>query len=109
MWSDWLVWAALAVSALAIVPAVMLVRRGLELLRTARASAAALADALDRLATSVETASQRSEDLADHGVRLEQSLDRLATSRARLAVLQAALADVSAAVGRVRSVYPSRG
>jgi hypothetical protein len=105
----WLVWIALGVGLAAVAGALAFaVVRGLRLWRQLRATGAALAQELERLAAAGEQIAARAERLGGDTPRLAARLERLSESRARLAILLSAVQGVRASVGRLTTLAPRK-
>jgi hypothetical protein len=104
-----LVWLALAVSAAAVVAAVIMAfLRGRELYRESKRVGAALSTEVARIERSAAEIEGHLEAATRSGEALSASLDRLAASRARLNVLLAALDDVRASLQLVLVFVPRK-
>jgi len=105
---NWLIYAALAAGALAVLAAlVFLAIRVLRAWRDLKRLRRHVARELDRLADRMETMADSAARASDTA-RLEQSADHLHMTLARFAVLREALDEATAAVGLVTALVPQK-
>jgi len=107
MW-DWLVYAALAASAAAILGGLALLAvRLLQGWRDLKRARRHLAHELDRLADSLERMTESAER-ASNTSELAERVDHLRTTLAQFAILREAIDEMTGTVGRVTAFIPSK-